>query len=155
LVSMRNHYHHLSLEDRERIDRMRGDGKTVSAIAMALDRNKGTISRELRRNASSVYQCYMDHRAHNRANERRAEASHRPRLKNDRVLFYAISKLKEDWSPELIAARIGSDCPGQSISHEAIYQYIYHPDTPNRIELIDCLRRAHRKRRKKGPGRKT
>ena len=155
MVSMRNHYHHLSLEDRERIDRMRGDGKTVSAIAMALDRNKGTISRELRRNASSVYQCYMDHRAHNRANERRAEASHRPRLKNDRVLFYAISKLKEDWSPELIATRIGSDCPGQSISHEAIYQYIYHPHTPNRLKLIECLRRAHRKRRKKGPSRKV
>jgi IS30 family transposase len=155
LVSMRNHYHQLSLEERERIDQLHREGKTVNCIARMLDRNKGTISRELRRNASSIYQCYMDHRAHNRATERRAQASQHPRLKNSRVLSYVISKLKEDWSPELIAARIGSDCPGQSISHEAIYQYIYHPHTPDRGKLIECLRRAHRQRRKKGPGRKA
>lgn len=155
MVSMRNHYRHLSLEDREYIDQMCGEGKTVSAIARALGRNKGTISREVRRNASAVYRCYMDHRAHNRASERRLEASRRRRLKNNRIRSYVISKLKEGWSPELIAGRIRIEFPGISISHEAIYQYIYHRDTPNRIELIDCLRRAHRLRRKKGPGRKA
>lgn len=155
MVSMRNHYRHLSLEDREHIDRLHREGKTVTVIARVLGRNKGTISRELRRNASFVYQCYMDHRAHNRAFDRRIAASRRPRLKNHHVRAYVISKLKEDWSPELIAARIVSDCPGLSISHEAIYQYIYHPHTSNRLKLIECLRHAHRMRRKKGPGRKV
>src|SRR4030067_456365 len=32
--------------------------------------------------------------------------------------------------------------------------YMSHPDTENRQELIQCLRRAHRKRRNKGIGRK-
>ena len=61
---------------------------------------------------------------------------------------------RHGWSPELIAGRIELDQPGLSISHEAIYQYIYHPDTKDRQELIRCLRRAHRKRRNKGIGRK-
>jgi IS30 family transposase len=152
---MRNYYHHLSLEERERIDQMYREGESMSAIARMLGRNKGTISREVRRNASPVYGCYLDHRAHSRATERRAQASQHPPLKNKRVLSYVISRLKADWSPELIAVHIGDDCPGQSISYEAIYQYIYHPDTPNRLKLIECLRRAHRQRRKKGPGRKV
>ena len=58
------------------------------------------------------------------------------------------------WSPEIIAGRIKKDLPGLSVSHEAIYQYIYHPQTPNRHELINCLRRTHRKRKNKGIGRK-
>jgi IS30 family transposase len=57
-------------------------------------------------------------------------------------------------SPELISGRIGQDLPDQRISHESIYQYIYHRDTPGRAELIECLRRAHRKRRNKALGRK-
>ncbi|MCK4334104.1 IS30 family transposase [candidate division WOR-3 bacterium] len=61
-----------------------------------------------------------------------------------------IAKLKEDWSPEQISGRIGIDHPGLSVSHEAIYQYIYHPFTPDREELIGCLRRSHRRRNKKG-----
>ena len=58
------------------------------------------------------------------------------------------------WSPEIIAGRIQNDHPELSISYEAIYQDIYHPQTPNRYELVTCLRRAHRKRKQKGIGRK-
>ena len=64
------------------------------------------------------------------------------------------AKLKQGWSPEQIAGRIGLDHPGLSISHEAIYQYIYHPETEDRQELVGCLRRAHRKRRNKSIGRR-
>lgn len=58
------------------------------------------------------------------------------------------------WSPKIIAGRIKKDHPRFSISHEAIYQYIYHQQTPNRLELIACLRRAHKKRKQKGISRK-
>jgi IS30 family transposase len=128
--------------------------KTVSQIATVLNRNKSTISRELHRNASPKYQCYMPHRTQERAEMRRQYASQRTLLKNDRIRDYVMTKLKEDWSPEIIAGRIQIDHPDLSISHEAIYQYIYHPQTPNRLELIKYLRRAHRRRKKKGIGRK-
>jgi IS30 family transposase len=65
-----------------------------------------------------------------------------------------MAKLKAGWSPEQIAGRISIDHPGLSISHEAIYQYIYHPNTEGGQDLIHCLRRAHRKRKSKGIGRR-
>jgi len=124
-------------------------GQSVRKIAGVLGRHPSTISRELRRNSSSIYDYYMDHRAQERTDKRRSMASQRMRLRNKQVRDYVESKLKQDWSPEQIAGRIGIDHPGLSISHEAIYQYIYHPSTPNRGELISCLRRSHRRRKRK------
>lgn len=147
---MYKEYHHLSLKEREGIDMMRRHGISVRQMAVFLDRSPSSISRELRRNRSAVYNCYMDHRAQERAYNRRSKASHRMRLKNDAVRDYVESKLKQDWSPEQIAGRIEIDHPGLSISHEAIYQYVYDPFTPNREELISCLRRSHRRRKRKG-----
>jgi IS30 family transposase len=60
-----------------------------------------------------------------------------------------------DWSPELIAGRLLLEHPGFSISHEAIYQYIFHPKTADREELIASLRRCHRKRMHESIGRKV
>jgi IS30 family transposase len=85
---------------------------------------------------------------------KRENASKRQRLKNEQTVSYVTSKLKEGWSPEQISGRISIDHPELSISHEAIYQYIYHPATKDRQELIQCLRRAHRKRKNKSIGRK-
>ena len=36
------------------------------------------------------------------------------------------------WTPEIIAGRLKLDKEGMTISHETIYQYIYHPETENR-----------------------
>lgn len=151
---MGNGYKHLSFEERDRIDELRHLGYTITGIALALGRSKGTISRELRRNSSQTYDLYRSSRAHDRAVKRKCEAGQRPRLKNDQVVTYVRAMLSEDWSPELIAGKIGKALPKQSISHEAIYQYIYHPKTNGREELIGQLVRGHRKRKSKGIGRK-
>lgn len=147
-------YKQLGLQERDRIAELKCLGHTVTEIAEVLGRSKGTISRELRRNATPAYRVYLSHRAHERAVKRKREAGQRPRLKNDQVVWYVRARLAEDWSPELIAGRIGRDLPGQSISHEAIYQYIYHPGTRGREELIGSLARRHLKRKPKGVGRK-
>lgn len=158
---MENYYFQLSMGEREWIAIMRSQGRTVSEIARALSRHKSTIAREVRRNGSRVYDCYLGHRAQARALVRQAVARQRPRLKNDRIRRYVIEQLKAHWSPEIIAGCIGQAHPGLAISHslrdtdvEAIYQYVYHPTTPQRRALIGCLWRAHRKRKKKGLGRK-
>lgn len=147
-------YNHLTLAERDVITTMLFEKHTLGEIAKSLGRSKSAISRELKRNSSSEYKLYLSHRAHGRAVQRRKKASTRPRLKNSRILSYVTSKLKEGWSPEQIAGRICIDHKGLSISHEAIYQYIYHPGTEGRKDLIGCLRRAHRKRKTKGVGRK-
>ena len=152
---MPKNYKHLTMDERELIAKMHWEGKELSEIAKALARDKGTISRELKRNASSEYRCYTPCGAHYRAAERRKLASRRPRLKNEAVRQYVLEKLVLGWSPELIAGRLPLEHPGLSISYEAIYQYIYHPKTAGREELIASLRRCHRKRMHKSIGRKV
>jgi IS30 family transposase len=151
---MAKNYVHLSQEERELIAQMHGEGEGLSEIARALGRNKGTISRELKRNSSPDYRCYTPCQAHQRADRKRKQSYDRPRLKHELIRRYVHEKILADWSPELIAGRLKSDHPGYSISHEAIYQYIYHPRTPQREEMIARLIRGHRKRRPKGIGRK-
>lgn len=134
--------------------KMHWEGKGIVEIAKALGRNKGTISRELRRNSSAQYNCYTPCRAQKRSEQRRQTASRRPRLKNEVIRQYVKDKLVLGWSPEQIAGRLSMDYPEYTVSHEAIYQYIYNPKTIGREELIACLRRAHRKRKQKSIGRR-
>ena len=147
-------YKHINLEERDRIAEMKALGQTMTEIATELGRSKSTLSRELKRNATAAYKVYLSHRAQERAVTRKQEAGSRPRLKNEQIASYVRKKLEQGLSPELIAGRIGLEHSGLSISHEAIYQYIYHPKTEGRAELIGHLVRRHRKRKSKGTGRK-
>ena len=151
---MEKGYRHLSLEERDMISEMKRNEYTMAEIAGALGRSKSTISRELRRNSTPAYKVYLPCKAHERAVTRKKDSGKRPRLKNGRIVSYVRKKLSLEWSPELIAGRIAQDIRGASISHEAIYQYIYHPKTEGREELIAHLVRGHRKRKHKGIGRK-
>jgi IS30 family transposase len=146
---MRKHYTHLSPEERDDIAILRAQGTPLNDIAYKLNRPKSTISRELRRNRSAVYNVYTAYRAQERATERKSIAHQRPRLKNDTIRRYVRRKLKLGWSPEQIAGRLGIDSPGLSISHEAIYQYLYDNRVRRSEDLVPCLARAHRRRQLK------
>ena len=153
---MAKKYAQLTESERELIAQMFGEESTLSEIARTLGRDKSTISRELRRNISPIYVCYTPCQAQKRAEQRKLAARHnRPLLKSKKIQQYVRRKLKSNWSPEIIAGRLKEEMPGKSISPEAIYQFIYHRDTPDREELISQLCRAHRKRRIKGKGRKV
>jgi len=54
----------------------------------------------------------------------------RERLKSPFIRSYVKRKLESGWSPEQISGRLKIDNPDLSISHEAIYQYIYIPKLP-------------------------
>jgi len=149
---MHKKYRHLSRDERGKIMYLSMWGKKASQIAVLLGRHKSTILRELCRNTSPYWDYYTDESAQLKADRRRKQASQRYRLKNERIRSYVEHKLKAGWSPEIIAGRIGLDWPGCTISHEAIYQYVYHLDKPERDEYIGCLRRSHRRRRKRGTG---
>ena len=151
---MPRQYNHLNQEERELIAQYYYEGASIGFIAEALGRNKSSISRELSRNASTEYKRYTPCRAHARAEQRWVTVHRRPRLKSDLIRQYVIKNLEEGWSPEQIAGRLPIDHPGQVISHEAIYQFIYDLQTESRLELIQNLRRAHKRRKAKGIGRK-
>jgi IS30 family transposase len=148
-------YKQLTQSEREYIANLLSEGFSLGDIAKALDRNKSTISRELARNSAPERQRYTPCRAHARACERKTSANTHERLKNDFIRQYVKEGLEKGWSPEQISGRVRIDHPGNFINHEAIYQYIYHPQNTQRLEMINLLRRAHKKRRNKGIGRKV
>lgn len=147
-------YKHISNEERDKIAILRAEGKSQGKIAIMIGRNKSTVSRELRRNRTPIYDVYLPHKAHERAKNRKHLAGKRQRLKNPIIRAYVITKLKLGWSPEQIAGRLHIEHPGLSITHEAIYQYIYDKHTRKHDDLTIYLARVHKKRTIRGHSRK-
>ena len=142
-------YNQITADDRDKIAVYLAGGFNYSDIARMLGRNRSSIMREVKRNGSKQYQVYTSMHADKRSAERKSAANRHPRLRDPLIRDYVHEKLKEQWTPELISGRLKQDCPGYSISHEAIYQYIYE-DAP---ELRKYLPRSHRMRRKRKAGR--
>lgn len=148
---MKLNYQHLSSNERDQIAVMRTEGHSLRAIARHLGRNPATLSRELARNAAPVNRgYYLPHKAQARASARRSEAVQRPRLKKSSIRNYVRRQLRRGWSPELIAGRIGHLGWDQTVSPEAIYQFVY----AEARDLIPFLARAHRRRLRRGYSRK-
>lgn len=142
---MPKQYNQITADERDKIAVFLAGGFNYSDLARMLGRNRSSIMREIKRNSSKQYYVYTSMHADKRSAERKSKANRHDRLKNDFIREYVHEKLKEQWTPELIAGRLEQDHPGFSISHEAIYQYIYE-DAP---ELKKYLPRSHRVRRKR------
>lgn len=144
-------YRQLNPNERDILAILKSKGKSLREIAAVLKRSPSTLSRELKRNAPPVYTgYYLAHKAQERANNRKHESHRRQRLKNDSIRRYVEKRLRLAWSPELIAGRLAIEHPELSISHEAIYQWVYQEAT----HLILSLVRVHRKRKHRGYSRK-
>jgi len=144
---MKRTYNHLSLTERELISIFKGQGKSINEIGCLLNRSPSTISRELKRNTPPIHKnYYLGHKADERAKERKSRKHTRPGLKNELIRQFVEKGLRLGWSPEQISGRLSFVHPGESISHETIYQYIYK----ERPAWICLLTRTHRKRYKRG-----
>ena len=144
-------YKQLNPNERDILSVLKSKGKSLREIASVLKRSPSTLSRELKRNAPPIYTgYYLSHKAQGRAERRKCESHQKQRLKNDFIRQYVEKRLSWGWSPELIAGRLAIDHPKFSISHEAIYQWVYQDAT----HLILSLVRAHRKRKHRGYSRK-
>jgi IS30 family transposase len=123
---MGEQYSQLSIDEREMIAVLRAEGKTAREIGRAISRSHSTIVRELERNSPPVYKgYYLAHKAEEKARERKCKAGERERLKSPFIRSYVKRKLESGWSPEQVSGRLKIDKPDLSISHEAIYQYVY------------------------------
>lgn len=145
-------YHHLSLEERERLYAWEEAGLSLRRIALRLGRNVGTISRELRRHTrygKPYLPCLAQRQAERWAKEQRYKAP----LKCPAVFLYVRENLREGLSPETIAGRLPLDLPGYSIDDESIYRYVYGKSQRS-MGLWQYLA-LHRKRRLKLNGRKV
>jgi transposase, IS30 family len=149
----------LCFAEREEIALLKAAGLGVRQIADRLERDPSTISRELRRVLNSpnhpdpVY----------RASTAQADADTKARRPKEAKLATNLplrhevrARLKENHSPEQIAARLAEDFPDDPemwVSHETIYQALYVQGRGAlKRELVKHLRtgRALRKPRRTG-----
>lgn len=147
---MKKTYTQLSLREREALHYMIWDKLPIREMARRLNRDPSTISREIKRNTPEQRRVYMSHLAQERYEARKRIVRVRPRLKCQNIVAYVEEKLKIDWSPEQIAGRWNRGHKKITISHEAIYQYIYAKTKPGAEgDLRAYLRRKHKRRNRK------
>ena len=113
-------YTQLTQEERYQIYILKKAEYSQTQIAELLERDKSTISRELRRNRG--LKGYRPRQAHNLALRRRYDKA-QPRIGNP-VWQLVEALIRDEWSPEQIVGRVAIE-QGVSISHEWIYQHVY------------------------------
>ncbi len=152
-------FNQLTLNDRTKIEIRYRDGWSLRRIAEFLDsgRTAGSVCREIAGKPRRGAGKYQAHISHAEALKKRV-GKKTLRLKNELIREYAVKKMKLGWSPEQISIRLPIDHPGETISYEAIYKYIYgqiHREgngmvKKEREDLRKYLPRRHQRRQKKG-----
>ncbi len=139
---MEESYKHLEYEERVLIGHLLKEGVSIREISRQLGRAASTVSREIRRaNSPREYRPYFAQQA---SKKRRKKSYHKPQLKSRELQEHVIKMLRKGLSPEQTSGRLEQDQSRQTISHEAIYQFIYK----HRPELAKHLCRHHAKRKK-------
>lgn len=139
-------YWQLSTEERYQIAALRSQGLTSSQIATALGRHRGTIAREVTRNATPYDGAYRPSMAVEMTNGRRSRSRRNARYgPADFAPIEAL--LGQRWSPEQIVGRRRRE--GDPVmSHETIYLHVWK-NKENGGSLWRHLRAAPKQRRKR------
>jgi IS30 family transposase len=113
-------YHQLTREERYLISNGMRLNRSQRELAELLGRSPSTISRELRRNATTRDGAYRAAKAHSYAVARRRRSRRGPQF-SDQVLEQVDAAIRKRWSPEQIVGRFRED--GRTVpSHETIYR---------------------------------
>lgn len=142
---------HLTSHERSQIECFASQDMGPTEIAGRINRSPSTVSRELQRNVD-IDGTYSAMTA-NATARKRLKDDHKPKLKLDHEPLQSAVHLGllNKHSPQQIAGRLKLEHPDDSemhISHEAIYQWIYHEDQKE-FALHNELRQHQTKRRKK------
>lgn len=152
-------FSHFTLEERIRIEIKYREGLSLRAIAeyVGQGRTAGAIVREIAGQPRKGVGKYQAHASHAKALERRF-GKKPTRLKSELIRRYVKAKMMLGWSPEQVALRLPIDHPGNEISYEAIYQFVYaqvrrggNGEVKDGCDdLRPYLPRRHKRRQKKG-----
>ena len=114
-------YHHLTIEERVCIQLFYHKGMGPTEIAKEMKRDKATISREIRRNASRD-EGYNAIGAQRKANKRRKGSVRKGKLEAESKLLEKVCEgLSRYWSPEQISHTLPR---GVSVSYSTIYRAV-------------------------------
>ena len=147
---MGQHYEQLTASERNFLQSSLNKGHSQAAIALALQRSRSTISREIARNGRtrSEYDAAIARKAFD-ARRRRGPCKLR---EGSALHVYTFAHIRLGWSPQQISGKLkqmqDSDAPGPklpNLSHETICRAIYVlPRGEIRKEIIGLLRQAKR-----------
>ena len=122
-------YKRLSYKERVIIQTLLEQKKTISLIANQLNREKSTISREVKKWVKLPVDKYLADLAHWAAKDDYLTKRGLSKIvKNAALRTYVFRGLLQEWSPEQIEGRIKKDYPNNKmmrISYESIYGFIY------------------------------
>jgi len=153
-------YTHLTEKERYVISHLKCAGFSYREIGRRLNRSHTSISREIKRGKLiHPHTVYWYDWTHPEALKRRHKSRHHRRRSKHRLVNYVSKKIKLDWSPEVISAKLKLEFPCSTemrVSPETIYRWLYL-DAKDGGTLYYHLRRRRKKRRKQnkyGSGRR-
>lgn len=116
-------YAHLNFSERAEIEILSAKGYSQIDIANVLGRDKGTISRELKRKVGGEYGA---RKAEHKAYVKRKYSKYQGMKvrENMKLESYITQYLRLGWSPEAVAGRIAQERNLEPISHTAIYHWL-------------------------------
>ena len=120
-----SHYKHFTTKEREKILFFLAQEKTISFIAKELQRDKSSVSREIKRNTNTEG-IYSPSYAQKQYEIRRRKCGRKPLLLNaDIHKIVQFLFLQYQWSPEQISFRLKHEKNPIQISYATIYRGIY------------------------------
>ena len=139
-------YQQFTLEERIQLESLLNADLLQKNIARELQRNPGSISREIQLNSHPCGK-YFARYAHQKAKERRHKANqqHRKIVEGSQLEQYIIKKLQTYWSPEQITGRLEREKGKKTVHHETIYQWIYSIEPKYKV-FLRCHKGKYRRR---------
>lgn len=139
------------MEERERIALLKTQGFSLREIGKVLGRSHSTLSRELRNKRKYGVEYfgneYLPCKAQELADKRERKQRTKAPLKKPLIFVFVRENLRSGLTPEEISGRLPLIHPGESISTECIYSYIYGKG--KRYKLWRYLVNGRKKRMKK------
>ncbi len=140
----RTPFRHLSQYERDRIEKLQFHLTSIVDIARILGRDKGTISREIKKYTNKHHR-YKATKAHKTAKEKR-KGSKVVGMKieaNPVLKKRIIHDLKEFRAPDEIAGRMKKDSVVPRVGTNAIYKWLYSPYGTKYCQYL-CTQKTHK-----------
>jgi len=138
-------YIHFSQEERCVLAAFLQEGLSFRAVARKLRRSVGGISMEIDRSSpDGSRERYDPYVAHLGSRMKKWDANRRNPMKDEKLRTYIREKLREGWSPEIIAGRLRKERGTAIVSHETIYRWAYQESLTDHLPRVKP--RRHRKR---------
>lgn len=140
----RTPFKHLTQYERDRIEKLRFHRTSIVDIAEILGRDKGTISREIKKHTNKHHR-YKATKAHHKAKENR-KGSKVVGMKIEKypeLRKYIITELKALRSPDEIAGRMKREGHTPRVGTNAIYKWLYSPYGTQYCQYL-CTRKTRK-----------